>query len=154
AATTFGLLLFALTPAARAELPSPVLNTIFPAGGRAGTSGSVTVDGSGLGGVTGPHLAGRPIPCKKGEGQQITLVIPSDLTLGLYDVRAVGRYGLSGPRAFFIGNRDEQIETEPNDRLEIAERVALDCVVNGRLDKPADIDCYSFKAQAGRRVVL
>ena len=52
-----------------------------------------------------------------------------------------------------MSNRSERLEVEPNDAAEAAQPVPLDAVVNGRIDKPGDVDCYRFTARAGQRAV-
>lgn len=154
AALIGSLVIIASSAVASAELPSPVLNTVFPAGGRAGTSVSVTVEGTALDEMAGLRLAAGRITAKKTDGPQWTLTIPADVPPGIYDLRVVGKYGLSGPRAFVIGNRPESVETEANDTLAAPNDVPVDNIVNGRLDKPGDIDSYRFAAEARQRVVL
>ena len=61
---------------------------------------------------------------------------------------------MSSPRAFFVGNRAELLEAEPNDTVRHRPAGSLDVVVNGRIEKPGDVDCYKFQAKAGQRVVL
>src|SRR5262245_6848389 len=89
------MILLASLSAARSELPSPVLNTVFPAGGRAGTSVQVTVEGTALDGLTALRLVDPRIACKKGDGNQFTLTLPPDVPPGVYDIRTVGTHGLS-----------------------------------------------------------
>lgn len=138
--------------AARAELPNPVLNTIFPAGGQAGTLVTVAVEGSALDGLRDLHTTIPGASVKKVEGSRYLLTIPPATAPGSYDVRAVGTYGMSSPRTFVVSNRAEQNEAEPND--EKAQQVALDTVVNGRIDKPGDVDCFQFFARANQRIVI
>lgn len=156
AAFHFGVVILALVfvRELQAELPSPVLGNVFPAGGQAGTTLSVTVEGSGLDGLMAVRFSDSRITSQKGDGNQFTLTIPPDIRPGVYDVRIVGKYGVSGPRAFLIGNRSEGREAEPNDTPEKAQSIVLNESVNGRLDKPGDIDCYRFTANAGQRVVV
>jgi hypothetical protein len=138
----------------RAEWPSPALQHVSPAGGQIGTSFGVAVQGGNLDELTALRFSDPRIGVQKAEGQQFTLTIPADVPPGVYDVRAVGKFGISGPRAFFIGNRPECREAEPNDLLDQAQPALLDGMVNGRLDKPGDVDCFRFTARAGERVVL
>ncbi len=147
------LLIWVNTPA-RAQLPSPVLNTVFPAGGQAGTSLIVAVDGTGLDGLRDIRSTIPQLTAKKIDTNRFRLDIPAGTPAGVYDLRAVGLYGMSSPRAFFVGNRTEASEVEPNDTFDAAQQVGLDVVVNGRIEKPGDVDCYKFKAKAGQRVVL
>lgn len=143
-----------LTATARAELPSPVLNSIFPPGGQAGTTVTVAVEGAALDGLRHLHSVIPGVSVKKTEGNRFTLAIPAATPPGVYDLRALGLHGMSNPRAFFVSNRTEQVDKEPNDTVDAPQQVALNVVVNGRIDKPADLDCYRFTAKAGQRVVV
>jgi hypothetical protein len=140
--------------AARAEVPAPVLHTVFPAGGRAGTSVTVAVDGGALDGLRDVRSTVPGLTARKGDASHFTLDIPAQTPPGVYDLRVVGIHGVSSPRAFFVGDLAECLETGANDSAETAQRVPLDVVVNGRIEKPGDVDCYQFAARAGRRVVL
>ena len=141
------------TPA-RAQLPNPVLHTVFPAGGQAGTSLIVAVDGTGLDGLRDIRSTIPQLTAKKIDKNRFRLDIPAGTPAGVYDLRAVGLHGMSSPRAFFVGNRLETSEVEANDTFDSAQQVPLDIVINGRIEKPGDVDCYRFKGKAGQRVVL
>ena len=140
--------------AGRAEPPNPVLNTLFPPGGRAGTSVDVAIDGGALDGTATLRFSDPSIVATKGEGSRFTVTIPAQTPPGTYDVRAVGINGASSPRSFVVGSRPEELETEPNDQIGSAAHLPLDVVVNGRIDKPGDVDCFRFSATAGQRIVL
>lgn len=158
--TRFGLRLavlvgVCLATTATAELPTPVLQSVFPAGGQAGTSVTVTVTGSALDGLRDFRTTVPGLTVKKAmEANRFTLTIPAGTPAGIYDLRTVGLHGVSSPRAFFVSSRTEHIETEPNDAPDSAQQIVLDSVVNARLDKPGDIDCFRFTAKAGQRVVV
>jgi hypothetical protein len=139
---------------ARAQLPNPVLNTVYPPGGQAGTSVTATLDGTALEGLRDIHTTVPQLTAKKLDANRFQLDIPAGIPAGVYDLRAVGTNGMSSPRSFVVGNRAEVLEAEPNDAPGTAQEVALDAVVNGRIEKPGDIDCFKFKAKAGQRVVL
>src|SRR5260221_10533651 len=99
-----GLVTVAMFPGPlRAEVPSPVLSNVYPAGGQAGTTLSVVVEGSQLEGLTALRFADPRISARKKEGNQFELTIPPDIRPGVYDARVVATGGVSGPRAFFIG---------------------------------------------------
>ena len=139
---------------ARAQLPNPVLHTVFPAGGQAGTSLVVAMDGTGLDGLRDIRSTIPRLTVKKIDAKRFSLDIPAGTPTGVYDLRAVGLHGMSSPRAFFVSNRAETVEVEPNDTFETAQLVPFDAVINGRIEKAGDVDCYKFKAKAGQRVVL
>lgn len=139
---------------ARSESPSPALHSVFPAGGQAGTSVSVAVTGVALDGLRDIRSTVPNLIVKKTEGNQFLLTIPVETPPGVYDLRVVGTHGMSSPRTFFVCNRAEHLEAGPNDTLDAPQRLPLDVVVNGRVEKPGDVDCYQFDAKVGQRVVL
>ncbi len=143
-----------MAAAARAELPNPVLHTVFPAGGQAGTSVTLAVEGAALDGLRDIRSTVPGLVVTKTDTNRFTLVIPAETPPGVYDLRAVGLHGMSSPRAFFVSNRAEHLEKEPNDAIDAAQQLPLDVVVNGRIDQPGDVDCYRFDARSGQRVVL
>src|SRR5262245_10972922 len=75
---------------ARAELPNPVLQTVFPAGGQVGTSVTVTVDGTALDGLRDIHSTIPRLTAKKTDRNHFRLTIPAGAPPGVYDLRAVG----------------------------------------------------------------
>jgi hypothetical protein len=143
-----------LAAAARGESPNPVLHTVSPAGGQTGTSVTVTVEGVALDGLRDLHSTIPHLIAKRVDTNHFTLTIPAETPPGVYDLRAVGLHGMSSPRAFFVSNRAEHLEKEANDATDAAQQVPLDVVVNGRIDKPGDVDCYRFEARSGQRIVL
>lgn len=134
--------------------PPPELNTVFPAGGQAGKTVEVTVSGSTLQGLKSLHCNVPRIRCEQLEPARFRLSIPEGTLPGLYDVWGVGNNGVSAPRTFAIGNRAEQMESEPIDSMSVASIVPLNVVINGRVDKPGDTDHFRFEAKEGQRVVL
>lgn len=138
----------------RAELPSPELRGIYPAGGQAGTSVELTVEGAALDGLAALRFSDARIRAESLGKNQFRATIPADVRPGLYDVRAVGKYGVSNPRSFVVGALADALEVEPNDSSEQAMTAALDRTLHGRIDKPADIDTYRFTARRGERTTI
>ena len=147
---------------AAAQLPAPILNSIFPAGGQKGTKIEVTLSGleiedatqlqfthSGL--TAAPKTPADP-SAKPGSAKFSVNVAP-DVPAGLYEVRVVTPYGISNPRAFQVGSLPEINETEPNNKLAASNDVALNSVVNGTTDAEG-VDCFRFSAKQGQRVLL
>ena len=135
--------------------PHPVLKTVFPAGGQAGTSLEVKVAGDALDKLTSLHCSHPGISfVQRDEENQFLVTIPAEVPPGLYDLRAAGQHGLSSPRTFFVSRRNEQLEAEPNGAEDPPQAVPLDTVVNGRIQEKGDVDRYEFTAQRGQRVVL
>jgi hypothetical protein len=74
--------------------------------------------------------------------------------LGFHDVRVVNHWGVSNPRAFVVGDLPEVHEKEPNNLVRQAQRVPLNCTINGTVSASADVDYYIFAGHKGQRVVL
>ncbi|MCA9068159.1 MAG: PPC domain-containing protein, partial [Planctomycetaceae bacterium] len=137
-----------------AAQPNPVLNSIFPAGGCAGTSVDVTVPGSGLGGLKTLHCSTANLTYEVIDKTHVRIRIPEDAPPGFHDLRVVCNNGLSSPRAFMIGTLNEAVEVEPNDLAKTATLLSLNSVVNGRIDKKGDIDQFQFVAKRGQQIVI
>jgi len=132
----------------------PVLTTVFPMGGQAGTTVDVTVGGSNLESLTSLQCTIPGIQCEKLDASSFRLTIPAETLPGLYDLWAIGSNGVSAIRTFTTGRRAEQLEVEPNDSVSTAMPVPSDVVINGQIDKPADADHFQFDAKQGQRVVI
>ncbi len=155
-------------------LPRPRLLTVFPPGGKVGSTVEVTVAGTDLDDperllFSHPGIKAEPIvppapppdpkkpPKQPPVKQPITrfkVTIPADAPLGLHDVRLVGRWGVSNPRAFLVGDLTEVLEKEPNNDVEQAQRVELNSTINGNLANNIDVDYYVFAGKKGQRVVF
>ena len=137
-----------------AEPAAPVLTTLFPAGGRAGTKFEIVLEGSGLEAADGlwsslPGVQGRRLAAGRFE-----ITLPDDALPGSYDLRAVGPAGITNPRMFVVGRQPEVLELQPNDKPEQAQPLTLETVVQGRIEKGGDVDCYRLPVAAGQRVLV
>ncbi|MBI1311403.1 hypothetical protein GC176_08860 [bacterium] len=143
-----------LLPSGRA-FAAPVLNSVFPAGGQAGTTVEVTIAGSGLGNASSLLCSQSGIVCRKVADKPgvFALSIPEDTFVGQYDLAASTPDGLSSPRVFVVGNRRESLEAEPNNDADSPQQVPLDATINGRIQK-GDVDRFAFSARQGQRVII
>lgn len=159
-------------------LPLPRVHHAFPAGAKAGTTAEVTVTGFDLDeptgllfshpGITAEYLPPKdepPDPKKKdappkkkgrapADPQPFKVAVKPDVPPGTYDVRLVGKWGVSNPRAFVVGDRPEVSEKEPNNDVPEAQRVEVGTTVNGVIANSTDVDYTLFPAKKGQRVVL
>jgi len=161
----------------------PSSSHIFPAGGRRGTVVKVRVGGEcfppGMnfqvlgGGVKGPSTLGPEVKARyepslrrqprdaDGVGANMSyprefessLTLAADAETGPRFWRAWGGWGGTRLRPFLVGDLPEFIETEPNSRPELAERVTLPVVINGQIAGERDQDFFVFHAKAGEVVV-
>lgn len=60
----------------------------------------------------------------------------------------------SGFGSLSVGAGDEALEVEPNDEQALATRVVLGASINGRFEKPGDVDRFVFTAKVGQRFVF
>ena len=145
---------FAATGFAQANLPNSVLNTITPPGCRVGASVDVTVAGGSLDALTSLVCNHPGVAFKHLKDNQFRATIADDVPVGCYEVRAVGRNGLSSPRSFTVGNLAELRETNAEESTEKAQTVPFDVTVNGVISKGGDRDDFRFTAKAGQQVVI
>ncbi|MFH1303695.1 MAG: IPT/TIG domain-containing protein, partial [Planctomycetota bacterium] len=141
--------LLLIVTSAAAELPNPVLKSVFPPGGQAGSTIEVTVTGTGLDEVSRLICSRPDISSEKIDQHRFRVNIPQSIPAGSYDVRVLCRNGLSSPRTFFVGNRSDVLESEPNETFQSAQTTSLDVSINGRIQKKGDIDLFQFFASQG-----
>jgi hypothetical protein len=159
-------------------LPLPRINSVFPAGGKAGTTVDVTALGTDLDDATAltfshPGLKAEVVlppadppadpkkkdPPKKKNAPPPTeakfkITVAADVPPGAYDVRVVNKYGVSNPRLFVVGDKPEVNEKESNNDTGEAQKVELNSVVNGVISNPVDVDYTAFRGKAGQRVLI
>jgi multidrug efflux pump subunit AcrA (membrane-fusion protein) len=159
-------LLVVTSSSAWGQLPVPTLNTVYPPGGKQGTSLDLAVAGQNLDdgeklvfthpGITAqpkmsPPTEFRPTAAKIPD--QYTMTIAADVPPGTYEVRHLGRYGLSNPRAFVVGTLNEVAKAGGNQKPENAQEVPPGSTLTGRVDAN-NIDYYALPLKAGQHILL
>src|SRR6185437_13942120 len=147
-------LCLALPAAARAELPSIRLNRIKPLGAAAGTT--VELEIAAADGDDGkqlifdhPGLRAEPIAADR-----FKVSIAADVPEGTYDVRLLGRFGISNPRLFAVSHGLADVaEKEPNNLPAEAQPVAINSALAGACDGNGQ-DLFRFAARKGQRLSL
>ncbi len=121
----------------------PFVTSIFPLGGREGTQ--VTVE------VNGWNLLERKVTVDtKGMEagvHQMSAAVAQASRLPADSMSALLRV------PFAVDTLPEGLEKEPNDESARAQRVNLPVIVNGRIDRPGDVDVFRFEGRAGQEVV-
>jgi hypothetical protein len=115
----------------------PYLDSLFPYGGKRGSSVELQWIGKNLEGV-----------------ETLPVQITSDASLGRQEVRARTPLGFSNPVSFEVGDLDESSETEPNNTPDQAQNLTLPRVVNGRIGTEKDVDAFRFKAPADQKWLI
>jgi hypothetical protein len=115
----------------------PRATALFPAGGRRGEAVPVTFIGANL-----------------GEDSSRVVSIPADAEPGPRDERLQTPSGWTNALPFDVGDLPELREAEPNDARSRAMIVTPPVTINGRMERPGDVDSYRFKVAKGQRLVL
>lgn len=128
----------------------PKLDSLFPAGGRAGTSFAV----AGGGRVDDARLV-SPTPglqfVPTGKKREWQAHLEAGTPAGLHLVYAINAEGASAPRWFSVGPLPELAETEPNNEAGKGMTVdKLPVCVNARLDPGGDVDHFHVDLKAGQ----
>ncbi len=165
--SSWALLLAAMgvSPLAAAAAPpdymKSVLESVYPAGGQRGQSVRVQF-GTAPGGAAGVNKVivdgARGITVRDVKpGKNVvsaTLVIADDAPVGRRMVRlAGGPCGLTNFRWFVVGRQREFIEKERNETADKANKVKTPVVINGRVQRPVDRDCFRFQGKKGQKIV-
>ncbi|MFI5381645.1 MAG: DVUA0089 family protein, partial [Tepidisphaerales bacterium] len=113
----------------------PFITHVFPLGGQRGTTTHVN--------VFGVHLP----------ASTMDVALPADAPAKTQLWLAAGGIN-SNSVPFFADDLKQVMETEPNDTPATANRVETPVTINGRIDKPGDVDHFVFAAKAGEKLVM
>ncbi|MHC4565255.1 MAG: PPC domain-containing protein, partial [Planctomycetota bacterium] len=112
----------------------PYITQAFPLGGKAGIN-------------TVAAVVGWNLPEKS---------LPLDTRPGGDSIRQMKYHEgkkCSNAVPYAVDTLPESNETESNDTTQSAQRIDLPKIINGRMDKPGDVDVFSFTAGAGDKIV-
>src|SRR4051794_19891547 len=121
--------LLALVPV-YAQLPVARFSTLFPPGAQIGVPTEIKVDGVDLDDAKELRFSHPGITATLKSDGHFTVTANTNVPQGIYDLRVVGRFGASNPRAFVFGDRPEIISTGTNKSLAMSQEVAIGSVVN------------------------
>lgn len=164
-AVTCGLLALSVPPTLHAQLPSTQLSSIFPPGGKFGTTVDVQVSGADQidlsqlvfshPGITATQKMAKPneFLAEQPVQGQFSITIAGDVQPGIYEARVVGRYGVSNPRAFTVGIYDELVDRGGNNSAASAFEIGVDKTVSGVVDAN-NVDHFKLALKEGQRVLL
>ena len=153
---------------ATAQLPSTQLDAISPSGGGSATTVTATIAGKNLNevdrlvfshsGITAqPIRADEKAAESNGVVNQYKISIGADVPVGVYDVRVIGRFGVSNPRAFVIEDLQQVVvpREQPNSAnhsVDKAVRIEIGSVASARVTKN-HADYYRFSAKTGQAII-
>jgi hypothetical protein len=112
----------------------PFVTSIFPLGGRVGQPVKIEMDGWNL--------------------EKATLSPPSpDAKPGTHLLAAINGTLVSNYVPFALDTLPEALDQEPNDEPAKAQKVTLPIIINGRSDRPGDLDIFEVEGKAGETIV-
>ena len=141
-----------LALAASASAAAPTVEYLYPSGGQQGTTVTVTAGGK-FDAWPVQFWADHPgitaeISKEKGK---LSVKIDKTVAPAPHLVRLYDAQGPSTPHVFFVGARPEAMEAEPNDEVSKAQPIeTVPVTLNGRLEKPGDVDSFAVKLEPGQ----
>ncbi|HEY3967461.1 MAG TPA: hypothetical protein VGM05_23070 [Planctomycetaceae bacterium] len=153
ASVAFTVLVGIVGPA-RGELPYIRFDKIHPLGAVAGTSVEVEVAGRDVEGLQSLWFDQPGLKAELVKSDRFKITVAADVPEGTYDVRLVGRFGVSNPRVFAVG-RDlvDILEVEPNNTAAQAQVISINAAVYGLSDGNGQ-DLFRFPAKRGERITI
>lgn len=132
----------------------PTTTGLFPAGGQRGTTVEVTAIGTYDAWPTQVSTSSPLLKVKAGkEKGKLTVTIAADAPPGVYWLRCYDNEGAGQLRPFIVGELPEVTEVEPNDDLGKAQAISQNGVINGKLNKNGDVDCFRISLKKGQTLV-
>jgi hypothetical protein len=137
-----------------ASAAPPTLTYLFPAGAQRGTTVELTAAGTFERWPVQAWINGKGIEVKPARDKgKLTITVAADVVPGTYWLRLFDAEGASALRPFLVGTLPEVLEQEPNDDFKRPQQLASSSVVNGRLEKPGDVDCFALKLRKAQTLV-
>lgn len=137
-----------------ADLPATQFHRVSPIGASAGTSVEVEILGAEIDNLKTLLFDHPGFSFEHIKDRKFLIKIAADVPAGTYDVRLVGRFGVSNPRLFAVTHGLQDIvEKEPNNEPKEAQEIPLNAAINGTSDGNGE-DFFSVTLKAGQRVVF
>jgi hypothetical protein len=145
---------YGLASTANAELPSIRFDRLLPLGAGAGTSVEVEIVGRDVEDVDALRFDHPALKAELVKPNRFKITLAGDVPEGTYDVRLVGRFGVSNPRLFAVSRELADVaETEPNNVAAQAQSITVNSAVNGTSDGNGQ-DAFRFPARKGDRFTI
>ncbi len=139
-----------------ARAGDPQINSLAPYGMQRGTEATLTINGSGLATVKEllfytPGFTVKKIETEKDDVLKAVVAVSADCQLGNHALRIRSLGGVSNLRMFTVGNLPEVAETEPNSRVDQAQKISLNVTVSGVIQSE-DVDHFAVELKKGDRL--
>ncbi len=134
----------------RADLPTVRFDRLTPLGGAAGSTVELEIVGADLDGVESLLFDHPGLEATFVKERHFRLTIAADVPPGTYDVRLVGRFGVSNPRLFSVSQGLVDVAQQTTN---MPQPVGVNSAVNGICGTNRE-DVYRFTARKGQRLVV
>jgi hypothetical protein len=122
-------------------------------GGAAGTTVDLEIAGADLEGVEALLIDHPGLKAAFVKDRQFRLTTAADVPPGTYDVRLVGRFGVSNPRLFAVSHGLTDVALKRPADAASPQVIAVNSAVNGTCGGNRE-DVFRFPAKKGQRVVV
>lgn len=132
----------------------PTMDWLLPAGARRGSTVELTAGGKFdqwpvRVWCSNPGVTLKPLVVKG----KFEVKVGPEAVPGPCLIRCIDDTGAGNSRPFILGNLPESLAREPDDQPASALPVGLPAVINGRLEKSGDVDCFAVELKAGQTFV-
>jgi hypothetical protein len=132
----------------------PTVNYLFPAGAQRGTTLEIMAGGTFERWPVRAWAEAKGVEIKAAKDKgKFTVTVAADAQLRVAWVRMVDEQGASALRPFVIGTLPEVREEERKDPAKPQVLPSAAVVVNGRLEKPGEVDGFAVTLQKGQTLV-
>lgn len=139
--------------ATQAQSPAMArLTLIQPVGARIGSTIEAVVQGSDLEDSSGLMFSVPGITATPKDGNRFTITVASNVPPGVCDVRFVGRFGISNPRAFEITTNPSWSIPATNNSPTAVVHLPLNTIADAHVTANA-VDHYGVELKQGQRVL-
>ncbi|MBX9677283.1 MAG: PPC domain-containing protein [Gemmataceae bacterium] len=132
----------------------PKLDQLYPAGGQRGAKVEVQAIGTFERWPAQVWASSPAIQVKAADKGKLNVEIAADAIPTMHWIRLHDAEGASVARPFLVGTLPEIAEKEPNNSPEVAQKLnATRIVINGKLEKSADVDVFAVELKKGQTFV-
>ena len=132
----------------------PVVNYVFPAGGRIGSTVLANLNGTFPDWPPKIIVNSTDIKFEFNEKDKVSIKVDSKASPGPKLFRIFNKDGISAPKAFWVGTIPEIEEIEPNNSYLKPQSIGTGPVlINGKLGIAGDTDSFSVDAKKGQTIV-
>jgi hypothetical protein len=142
--------------ASLAGATEPVISSLLPRGGQAGSTQEIVITGQRLSDSEEiffytDGISAENIVVEKGKKLTASFTIANEAKIGQHELRLRTKQGVSRLFTFWVGPYPNVDENEPNSSFEEAQPIPMNVTVNG-VAQNEDVDYFEINATQGQRI--